>query len=163
MTFMNIWRMFTHHIDASKALEWTQQNGCIAVGWGRVGDVRNYETQNDVKNAIRLHYPIPPFRNNAHLGAPSLWSFCHAVQQGDLVILNGKAPRMLVVQIRGNYEFKSGVSPLEGEYFNQRSVEITNMNPDKVWALAGEAPGTQRYQTLVRCARSLNTEDLDSL
>jgi predicted Mrr-cat superfamily restriction endonuclease len=149
---MNVWRMFTHDADRDGAIAWIRRSGRIAIGWGRIGDVRKYRSQWEIKEAIRDNYPVPPYRNNAHLGAPSLWSFCHEIQKGDLVILSGSTPRTLVVQVLGNYEHVEGESPLEGNFQNQRRVQVTALDPDEVWFAAGQAPGTQRYQTLIKCA-----------
>ena len=85
---MNIWRMFTHHVDREGALSETRRKGRIAIGWNRVGDVNQYQTQSEIKVAIRRCYPVPEFSNNSHLGAPSLWDFRHEMKIGDLVILN---------------------------------------------------------------------------
>ena len=160
---MTIWRMFTHHIDPENALAWTRQNGRIAIGWGRVGDVERYQSQEEIKAAIRAQYPIPPFRNNAHLGAPSLWDFCRTMQREDLVILNGKKPRALVVKIVGDYRYEAGESPLEGDCQNQRRIEMTSLDGNALWFAAGRAPGSHRYKTLIRCAHPLHKSDLAAL
>lgn len=157
---MNVWRMFTHHIDPDKAIAWSRKNDRIAIGWGRVGDATDYQSQSEIKAAIRDRYPIPHFRNNAHLGAPSLWDFCHTMQHGDLVILSGRTPRTVVVEVNGDYEYVEGESPLEGDYRNQRSVRFTDIDPNKLWFAAGQAPGKTVYQTLIQCAHAVNLSEI---
>lgn len=121
MDFMNIWRMKTHHIDPEGAVAWSRKHGRIAIGWGRIGDVTEFQTQVDIREAIRSCYPTPQYSNNAHLGAPSLWDLCHTMQKGDLVILSGRAPRELVVEVIGDYKFVTEETPTqtnEGEYYS---------------------------------------------
>lgn len=159
MEGMTIWRLIAHHEDRESAIAWTRANERIAIGLNRVGDARNYSSQEEIKAAIREHYPVPENSNNAHLGAPSLWSLCHTMRTGDLVII----PRTLVVQVEGPYEFAGDASPPEEKYQNQRRVSLTRLDPETLWTAAGEAPGQPIYQTLVRCARPLNLDDVISL
>ncbi len=160
LTTMNVWRMFTHHIDRDSGLAWMRKNERIAIGWGRIGDIRKYKSKDDIKAAIKSHYLLPEFKNNAHWGAPSLWDFCHEVQVGDLVILAASTPRTLVVQVTGDYEFAKENWPLIGEFQNQRMIRETIYNPDKIWGAAGQAPGKSRYQTLIKCANPIELDDL---
>ena len=157
---MNIYRMIVHHTDRPAAMRWTHANSRIAIGWGKSGDVTNYQTKADIKAALPTHYP-PPIRNNFKSGSESLWSFCHDFKIGDLVILSGNTTRELVVKVVGDYEFVAGASPLFGEYNHQRRVELTEYDGDKLWRAAGglEA-GVSRYQTLVRCQRELDVDEL---
>ena len=155
--------MKTHHIDPEGAVAWSRKNGRIAIGWGRVGDITKYKSQSEIKEAIRSCYPVPQYSNNAHLGAPSLWDLCHTMQKDDLVILSGRAPRELVVEVIGDYRFITEETPTqtdEGEYYNQRTVRVTEFDPNKLWFAAGQAPGEHRYKTLIKCARSLNLGEL---
>ncbi|RYZ75458.1 MAG: hypothetical protein EOP04_33300 [Proteobacteria bacterium] len=117
--------------------------------------MRKFKSQDEIKASIKNHYPVPEFKNNAHLGAPSLWDLCHEVKEGDLVILGASTPRTLVVQVVGDYEFVKENWPLIGEYQNQRAIRETVYDPNKIWAAAGQAPGRSRYQTLIRCANAV--------
>jgi hypothetical protein len=159
-----VWRMLIHHIDREGALDWTRKNGRIAIGGGSIGDVRNYSAQSEIRNGLRQHYPSPPYSNNSHLMAPSLWDFCHTLKKDDLVILNGRVPRALVVRVTGDYDYVLGNQFIENvpgcEYYNQRLIEITAIDPNKLWASVGEAPGKSRYQTLIQCAKSVNIGNL---
>ena len=157
---MNIYRMIVHHTDRPAAMRWTRANRRVAIGWGKSGDVARYNGKAELKRALVACYP-PPIRNNFKSGSESLWSFCHDVCIGDLIILSGNKTRELVVEITGDYEFVPGDSPLFGEYNHQRAMEITQYDADKLWRAAGglEA-GVSRYQALVRCQRSVETGEL---
>ena len=159
MEGMNVWRLLAHHKNPNGAIAWTRANSRIAIGWNRVGDVRDYSSEEEIKAAIREKYPRPEFSNNAHLGAPSLWDLCHTMRTGDLVII----PRALVVQVEGPYEFAGDDSPPEEKYQHQRRMSLTRLDPDTIWAAAGEAPGRSPYQTLVQCAKPLRLDEVIAL
>lgn len=166
MKNVNVWRLSTHHIDRNAGLTWVRKNERIAIGWGLIGDIRQYKSKDEIRAAIKKHYPVPPYKNNAHWGAPSLWDLCHTVKQGDLIILSGATPRTLVVQVVGDYEYKED-APLiggttDGEYRYQRAIKVTAYDPEKIWAAVGAAPGKSRYQTLIQCAQSIDVDGASS-
>src|SRR5437588_10173538 len=101
---MRVWRLITHHADKDHALFWTKQNSRIAIGWGAIGDIKHkgYESADDITSAIKTAYPD---LDNSHLGGASLWEFCGKVQNGDMVILSANKPRVLVVEVDGDYEW----------------------------------------------------------
>ena len=157
---MTIWRMIAHHTDRTAAMRWTRANRRIAIGWGKAGDVTNYQTKADLKSALHASYP-PPIRDNFKSGSESLWLLCHDVEIGDLIILSGAHGRELVVEITGDYEFVPGASPLYGEYNNQRAIELTDYDGDKLWRAAGGSQvGVSVYQTLVRCQNAVELDEL---
>ena len=157
---MNIYRMIVHHTDKPAAMEWTRKNRRIAIGWGKSGDLAQYDSKAEIKGALKAQYP-PPIRNNFGSGSESLWSFCHDVQIGDLIILSGDKSRELVVEVVGDYEFVAGASPLFGEYNHQRQIEITPYSGDRLWEMVGglEA-GVSRYRTLVKCQNAIDANEL---
>ncbi len=151
---MNTWRLMTHHENPKGALEWMRKNERIAIGWGRIGDLRTYNFQSpeEIKAVLRAHPIYPKYPNAASMG-PSLWDFYVTMQKGELVILStGK--RELVVEVIGDYEWRENPD-LEGDYFNQRRVRLTTLNPEKVWHEAGAnfPQGQSRYRTLLRCVK----------
>ena len=157
---MNIYRLIVHHTDKPAAMEWTRQNRRIAIGWGDIGDVAAYASKAEIKSAIQTHY-TPIHRDNSSSGSQSLWSFCHELQIGDLIILSGDRARELVVEITGDYEFVAGESPLHGEYNHQRQIEITDYDGDKLWRAAGGLQtGVSRYQALVRCQNAIDLDEI---
>lgn len=157
---MTIWRIIAHHTDRATATAWMGKHRRIAIGWGKVGDLARYDSVGEMKTAIKNSYPVPPYANNAGNGGPSLWDFANEIKKGDLVIVSGRIPREFVVEIVDNYEFVSGPSPLFGEYNNQRAIELTEYNAEKLWHATGGVAGVSPYRTLVKCNRSV---DLDAL
>ena len=120
---MNVWRLITHHEDKDAALFWTRQNSRIASGWGAIGDIRDrgYGSVADITSAIRTEYPA---LDNSHLGGAGLWDFYAQIQNGDLVILSANKPRVLVVEVEGDYEWTEE-SPSRG---SRSCVAIDSLN-----------------------------------
>ena len=147
---MNTWRLMTYHTKPNPMLEWTRKNERIAIGWGDIGSLTNFRSVEEVKTAIKARPRYPKYPNAALLG-PSLWDLYVTMQKGDLVILStGK--RELVVEVVGDYEWNQDPD-FEGNYWHQRRVKLTILNPEKVWHEAGAkfSIGQSRYCTLLRC------------
>ena len=158
---MNIYRMIVHHTDRAAAMRWTKANRRIAIGWGEIGDIARYDSVEQIKAAIKDKYRKPDYPQNSGHGGSSLWDFAHSIEIGDLIILLGDKGRELVVEVVGDYEFVPGASPLFGEYNNQRAIEITEYDGDKLWRAAGGAvPGVSVYRTLVRCQNAVDVGEL---
>ena len=158
---MTIWRIIAHHTDRATATDWMRKHRRIAIGWGKIGDLAQYHSVDEIKAAIKENYPAPDYPQNSGNGGPSLWDFANTIKIGDLVIVSGDKGRELVVEIVGEYEFIAGESPLFGGYFNQRAVELTQYDGDKLWRAAGGAmPGVSVYRTLVRCQNAVNVNEL---
>ena len=157
---MRVWRLITHHADKDHALFWAKQNSRIAIGWGKIGDIREkgYKSADEITSVIRIEYPG---LDNSHLGGSSLWDFYSHVGLGDLVVLSASKPRVLVVEVAGEYEW-ADESPFEGDYQHQRRVIVRrDLSPDDIWNKAGgQAAGQNPHGTLIRCERELNDEDI---
>jgi predicted Mrr-cat superfamily restriction endonuclease len=160
-----VWKLIPHHLSKDGALAWTKSNGRIAVGWGWVGDIykKNYFDAKDIANVIKRVFEEGnhPYKNSAE-GGLTLWSFAKEMQIGDYVIVSGNRPRQLVVKVTGDYQYSPSVNPLLINYEHQREVEITYINPDELWQLAGAKTiaGRSPYATLARCANQVNVDDL---
>ena len=55
---MNVWRLITHHTDPEHTLQWTKKTGRIAIGWGRIGDIKKqgYASAQKISRSITAHY-----------------------------------------------------------------------------------------------------------
>jgi len=151
---MNVWRLKTHNIDPDGALKWSREHERISIGWGKIGDLRlhHYSSADDIKAANKLHYPES---KNAHSGSRSLWNLFHEMQNEDLVLLSARKARVVVVQVLDKYNWNDQVrfvNAVNDDYFHQRRVEFTNLDPEEIWHSAGGAltQGENPYQTLVR-------------
>jgi predicted Mrr-cat superfamily restriction endonuclease len=159
---MNVWRLITHWNEPQEVLDWSRINSRIAIGWGRAGDIRDYTSAREIVGAVRNEYPT---NQNVPFSGGQLWNFCHTLTQDDLVILSlGKSGgRALVVQVKGDYEFVSSEeAPLQGDFQHQRKVEITPLDPNHLWQLAGSQPaiGHNIRWTLIKCLRPVDASDL---
>ncbi len=159
---MNVWRLITHWNEPEAALNWSRINSRIAIGWGRTGDIRNYSSAREIVEAVHKEYPGI---QNAPVSGRQLWDFCHTLAEDDLVILSvGKnGGRSLVVQVKDQYEFVPfEEAPLRDDFQHQRQVQITQIDPNHLWHLAGSQPaiGHNIRWTLIKCLRSVVASEL---
>ena len=139
--------------------QWTEQN-IAAIGWKEIGDLSDYETRDDMQDALEEKFPD---RNPSSV-ALMLWNFCHVMEEGDVVFAKlgrtevigwgvvrkgfsydegqGDLPNMLPV----DWEGKKAVKLPEGRMLPMKSLtEITN-DRDLLAILAksySEVPGLE--------------------
>ena len=157
---MTIWRIIAHHTDRTAAVAWAREHRRIAIGWGKIGDIARYNSVDEIKAAIKEKYPVPEYKNNAGNGGPSLWDFANTLKKGDLVIISGDKGQKLVVETVGDYEFVEEKWPLDGEYYYQRTVELTRYDGNEIWRMVGGVSGVSPYRTLVKCQREVDMDEL---
>jgi len=168
---VTVWRLVTHHTNgengekypqwAEEAYQWCLEEKRIALGWGETGDVRGFESPEAVVEFGRSG-PYASLHNVGQCGR-QLWSLCHEMQVGDLVILSTGEYRA-VAYVKGEYEYSPDRGQLGHDYYHQRAVHITPLPAKPVWDLAdGLAEGQSPYLPLVRCARSVKRKELDAL
>jgi predicted Mrr-cat superfamily restriction endonuclease len=144
----------THHEDPKRAAEWCRRNGRIALGWACSGDLRTLNATGpaDMTRAILAGWPTS---HNATPGGRQLWDFLHTMKPGDLVIVSTGAYRAFVAEVTGPYDWSdpAAVPVWTGDYQHQRPVDVTDLDPNVVWRLAGAgtAPGYGVRWTLIRC------------
>jgi len=154
---MNVWKLVPHHGSPYEAAEWATEHGRIAVGWGRIGDLRALGPTgaSEITEAIANAYPDIP---NAHLGGPSLWNFYALMQPGDLVLVTARGQRLHVAEITGPYMWMAEVDAFEG-YQHQRAAVVVDDDPDDVWTAVGNrvAAGHNARWTVALCLASSDT------
>lgn len=159
---MNVWRLVAHHDKPADAIAWSIAAGRIAIGWGKVGDLRILGPRSpiEIRRAIAEAYPAI---KNAHLGGPSLWNFFALIQIGDLVILSGGGVRSHVVEVMGDYTCASPVDSF-GDYCHQRAAVITSYDADELWRSFGEkvATGENQRWTVALCGASQSAGEKSS-
>jgi hypothetical protein len=148
---MNVWRLVAHHENPADAIAWSIAAGRIAVGWGKLGDLRILapRSANEITGAINKAYPVI---QNAHLGGPSLWNFLELMEIGDLAIVSGGGLRAHVVEITGDYTCASPIDSF-GDYFHQRAAVVTSYDADDLWSSFGGkvATGNNVRWTVALC------------
>ena len=152
-----VWRLL---MDES-ALPWLSDNGRLAIGWGEIGDIRQFGTFEGLAGAIRernTDHPDHAGRPEANVlhGSHSLSDFCYAMRPGDLVIVSAGSRRRGVWEVVGEYEYaQPGAFPLN--YRHQRAASATKLDADELWHQAGGrlADGQVNYRTLGRCANTV--------
>ena len=159
---MTLWKLALHHEQKrkKKMLDWSLREGRIALGWGKVGNIPQYDSWQEIRTAIRQ---IDDYRTGLHpsnwiAGGHSLWSFYNEMKKGDLVILVGaNSRRELVVEVADeSIEWKSKrESATFDDYQHQRNAQIRNdLNADTLWSEAGSstAQGYSVHWALSKCA-----------
>jgi hypothetical protein len=155
---ITVWRLIAHHNAADDALRWFLRSNVIAIGWGNIGSVETgrFRAPANISEALRETYPD---LKNAGSGGPCLLNFCHQMGRGDLVIVSDGHRRKTVMEITGDYEYKSELEPAPiGDYQHQRNATMIAIDPNELWLEAGSGAirGQSIRWTLIECARPIN-------
>ena len=159
---MNVWRLMAYHDDTykSQVMQWTRENGVIAIGWGNTGDLndRSFRNAEDLTKLVGRTHNISP-SNHAN-GGSSLWRLVRLMQVGDLVIVKTSSDAV-TMRVTGNYYFVSGEQPY---YEHRRNAELTHIDPYWLWERSGSvAPGEGKRRTLIRCTRAMTDDELSAI
>lgn len=145
---MHVWRLMAHDDPAKqdRTINWSRANCRIAIGWGRVGDLRDLHGPEEISRRIKQKYGD---LHNAQLGGLSRWRFYDGMRINDLVIVNDstRRPWRIVMRITGDYQFVT--SPGIGGYRHQRPAEYVERDPNQLWTRP--AAGENIRWTLLRC------------
>lgn len=148
-----VWKLIAHHKKAERdgVIEWQDTSRAIAVGWGRIGDLRDakFADSQSISAAIKESYPE---LRNASTGGPSLWNFARRMNVGDLVIVVGARGRSHVVEVAGPYVWASARDSLD-DYMHQREAVLTDHDTEELWAAVGKSveSGQSPHLTVARC------------
>lgn len=111
--------------DAATIWDECYDNGIMAIGWDEIGDLTQYESKEQMKQAMKDHInPDYSWTNGAH----ATWQFCNEIQPGDIIF--AKKGRSTIIGkgiVTSDYSFDSN----REHYLNVRSVE---------WKHRGEWP-----------------------
>ena len=150
----NVWRLIAHHGDLSGVVAVIRKIGQIRIGWGDIGDLSQspYNSARGISQAIRhVYLGLTNFRS----GGASLWRFYHEMQISDLVLVSSKKGKQPTVEVTGPYQWHAtqGPAPLKPGYQHHRTVRLTGLDPNSVFAQAGGmAVGENSRWALFRCA-----------
>ena len=116
--------------EGSSLWEEFYQKGIMAIGWGYIGDLRNYDSKDAMKQKMKeLHDPSLSYMNSAH----ATWQFANEIKVGDIVF--AKKGRSQIIGrgvVSSDYEFDESAE----EYKNIRRVEWTHKGE---WPHPGQA------------------------
>ena len=154
---ITVWRLIAHHEDPASVINLIRTTGQIRIGWGATGDLTQLSPRS-AQEISREIWQVYPGLTNFRFGGSSLWRFYHEVQLGDLVIVSSKQGKQLTVEVTGPYQWQliQPSLPLTPDYQHYRTVRLTSLDPNTVFAQAGGmAPGENSRWALFRCARPI--------
>ena len=98
---MNVWRLISHHDKPDLAVRRYRRDEFLAIGWGKIGDLRSLDPTDhqDIAQAIQVAYP---HLQNSGQGGRCLWAFLNEMSTGDLVILSDGKRRVGVFEVNGD-------------------------------------------------------------
>lgn len=108
------------------AFKWDEfyKKGIMGIGWSALGDLRQYDNKNAVKEAMKEH--IDPNTSNKN-ATHATWQFVHDMKPGDIVFVK-KGMRQLV-----------GRGIVESDYYYDETVDAKFPNLRKMnWTHNGE-------------------------
>lgn len=92
--------------------------GIMAIGWGEIGDLRQYSSKNEMKNAMKdIIDPNFSYMNAGH----ATWQFANEIKPGDIIFVKKGLLKIIgrgVVE--SDYEFDESIND---EYKNVRKVK----------------------------------------
>ena len=106
-------------------------NNIMAIGWDEIGDLRNYDSKDEIKQVMNKFYD--PFRSYIH-SACATWEFANEMKPGDIVFAkNG----MHLIIGRGIVKSDYIYDPQRKEFKNIRKVEWTDRGE---WKCSRQSP-----------------------
>lgn len=108
--------------EGGRLFEHFEARNCVAVGWNALGDLRQYSSPEELRQAyIDSHGNAKPGRTGNAVGM--IRKFCEVIQEGDIVITYSPELRQYLVGVDlGQYEFLSEAKQIE-DYAHVRWVK----------------------------------------
>ena len=113
---------FWLYAPGDNACMWEEfyDQGIMGMGWGDIGDFRQYDSKNAMREAMRRAIdPSRSFRNDGH----ATWQFTHDIQPGDVVFAKQGLHKIIG---RGVVESGYDYNESRGEYRSFRRVRWTH-------------------------------------
>lgn len=116
--------------EGSSLWEEFYKKGIMAIGWGFIGDLRNFDSKDAMKQKMKeLHDPSLSYMNSAH----ATWQFANEIKVGDIVFAKkGRGQIIGRGVVASDYEYDESAE----EYKNIRRVEWTHKGE---WPHPGQA------------------------
>ena len=116
--------------DAASIWDECYNNGIMAIGWDEIGDLSEYSSKDDMKQAMKDNIdPSKPYKNAAH----ATWQFVNEMKTGDIVFAK-KGMHIVIGRgvVESDYEYDSS----RQHYKNIRKVRWTHKGE---WQHPGQA------------------------
>ena len=104
-----------------------QAQGIMSIGWEKLGDLRQYNNDQLLRQTLKQHYGGDTTHNNDALAC---WQFCQEIRPGDYVVVKiGRRKILGVGQVLGDYQY----DPTRTVHHNIRQVKwlLTGYLEDK--------------------------------
>ena len=106
--------------DSASIWDECYENGIMAIGWDNIGDLQQYDSKEQMKQAMKDRInPEYSWKNAAH----ATWQFCNEVQPGDIIF--AKKGRNTIIG-RGVVTSGYFFDPSREHYLNVRNVDWTD-------------------------------------
>lgn len=120
------------------ALKWEEfyEKGVMGIGWGSLGDLTEYETKNDIRDAMKEQIDTNSSNKNA---THATWQFTNDMKPGDIVFVKKGRHKLI------------GRGIVESEYYFDEDTDYEYPNLRKMnWTHKGEwdHPGQSAMKTL---------------
>ena len=109
------------YAPGENANRWDQfyNEGVMALGWDELGDLRQFKTKNDIRNAMNKAYGSDPDKNHKHSNAAN-YDFCHMMQEGDVIFAkDGKSKIKGYGIVTSEYGYDDSIE----DYMHRRKVD----------------------------------------
>lgn len=116
--------------EGSSLWEEFYKKGIMAIGWGYIGDLRNFDSKDAMKQKMKeMHDPSLSYMHSAH----ATWQFANEIKVGDLIFVKkGRGQIIGRGVVASDYEYDESAE----EYKNIRRVEWTHKGE---WPHPGQA------------------------
>lgn len=107
------------------------KKGLMGIGWGEIGDMKQYASKEEIKDALKMTRGADfSYKNSAH----SIWQFVNEMKPGDIIFVK-KGMHTLIGRgvIAGDYFYDEN----QKEFANFRKVNWTKKGQ---WQYPGQAP-----------------------
>ncbi|MCF8233253.1 MAG: EVE domain-containing protein [Bacteroidales bacterium] len=112
--------------QSAKRWEAFYKEGVIGIGWDRMGNLKKYDSKEEIRDQLALTYPEKG--DNQTNNALTLWNFANSIQIGDILI-----PK------KGNSEYL-GYGIVESDYYYDEDEKDYKSLRKVIWKKKGKWP-----------------------
>lgn len=122
------------------------RNGLMGLGWKDLGDLRNYNSKEEIENELNKKYPS--YSQNRINDRMSNWNFCNSINIGDMIIACCSKTKILGFgEVVSDYIFDT---QSDRDFYSLRKVK---------WLKRGDG----EWKLPVKCLTQISEHDFDSI